>query len=338
MLWMRKIYTLVICTWILVMTTGCSVAANEGGNMNSWYDPILAQGVSQIFGKPIDDVAQSDLSQIKSLTISNTGTFSVYVPNSDFPKVEIPNSSVTTLRDLEKFPSLETLRVFARSNEIIGYEFLSNIDTLTELDLSGSTLSKNILQQLNGIPNLKYLHIPYMEIDYSELSAMDSLKELQITQASFGEKMSFIQLNTLPEAGINIRLTGIILRDTDISFIASHPNIVEMTWYTEQENLLSISPDSQIEHLYVQGIDSLEGIQSLDKLQTLRIHSISRKLNDLSHLSGLKMLKNITLSTNATDKISLQPLTNLTQLSLLNFKLNFFPLLLEFSHCQILNG
>jgi len=307
------------------MTTGCSVTANEGGNMISWYDPILAQGVSQIFGKPIEDVTQYDLSQVKSLVISNTGTLSMYVPDSDLPKIEIPNSFVTTLRDLEKFSSLESLRIYARSNQLKGYEFLGNIDTLTSLNLSGSILPEDILHQLSGISNLQYLHIPYMEIDYSVLTAMDNLKELQIAQASAGEKLSFTQLNTLPTTGINIKLAGVILCDTEIPFIASHSNIVEMTWFTEQENLLLISSDSQIEHLYVQGIDSLEGVQSLSNLQSLRIHSTSRKLNDLSPLSGLKTLKNITLSTNATNEISLQSLTNLTQLESLELQAEFLP-------------
>ncbi len=135
--------------------------------------------------------------------------------------------------------------------------------------LGGAGVSKSELNQLNGLPNLRFLQVNV----WGNAAKTDPADELMLDLSGL-KKMK------------DMNLTGLQLQDSDLAFLEHLPLL---------ESLM-IQPDSLLTGAF------LRHLRELPELNRLWVSGLSGCTGeDLAHLNGLLKLRNLTLAGNITD-------------------------------------
>ena len=194
--------------------------------------------------------------------------------------------TVTDLSDLRWFTGLRTLTV----QNVSGLDFspLSQLTKLTELDLSGCTISSGSLDAIGGLTSLQRLRLNNCALtDIGALAQLTKLKELQLAD------------NSLSEIGVlslMLDLETVKLTNNPITSIAS------------------LSACGKLQSLDISGCDVTALAALSDKQQLTTLLAGNNTITDLSVLSGCSALSVLEVQYNLGSDISvLAQLPALTQ-------------------------
>ncbi|HIR50564.1 MAG TPA: leucine-rich repeat domain-containing protein [Candidatus Avoscillospira avicola] len=194
--------------------------------------------------------------------------------------------TVADLSDLRWFTGLRTLTV----QNVSGLDFtpLSQLTKLTELDLSGCTISSGSLDAIGGLTSLQRLRLNNCALtDIGALSQLTKLKELQLAD------------NSLSEIGVlslMLDLETVTLTNNPITSIAS------------------LSACGKLQYLDISGCDVTALAALSDKQQLTTLLAGNNTITDLSVLSGCSALSVLEVQYNLVSDISvLAQLPALTQ-------------------------
>lgn len=194
--------------------------------------------------------------------------------------------TVADLSDLRWFTGLRTLTV----QNVSGLDFspLSQLTKLTELDLSGCTISSGSLDAIGVLTSLQRLRLNNCALtDIGALAQLTGLKELQLAD------------NSLSEVGVlslMLDLETVTLTNNPITSIAS------------------LSACGKLQYLDISGCDVTALAALSDKQQLTTLLAGNNTITDLSVLSGCKALSVLEVQYNLVSDISvLAQLPALTQ-------------------------
>jgi len=173
--------------------------------------------------------------------------------------------------------SLGRLKKLLVGNKHLTHRSLASIGKLKQLEsltfsfsvLSGAGVSKSGLNQLNGLPNLRFLQVN----TWGNAAKTDPADELMLDLSGL-KKMK------------DMNLTGLQLQDSDLAFLEHLPLL---------ESLM-IQPDSPLTGAF------LRHLRELPELNRLWVSGLSGCTGeDLAHLNGLPKLRSLTLRGRITD-------------------------------------
>ena len=194
--------------------------------------------------------------------------------------------TVADLSDLRWFTGLRTLTV----QNVSGLDFtpLSQLTKLTELDLSGCTISSGSLDAIGGLTSLQRLRLNNCALtDIGALSQLTSLKELQLADNSISE---------IGVLSLMLDLETVTLTNNPITSIAS------------------LSACGKLQYLDISGCDVTALAALSDKQQLTTLLAGNNTITDLSVLSGCTALSVLEVQYNLVSDISvLAQLPALTQ-------------------------
>ena len=194
--------------------------------------------------------------------------------------------TVTDLSDLRWFTGLRTLTV----QNVSGLDFtpLSQLTKLTELDLSGCTISSGSLDAIGGLTSLQRLRLNNCALtDIGALSQLTKLKELQLADNSISE---------IGVLSLMLDLETVKLTNNPITSIAS------------------LSACGKLQYLDISGCDVTALAALSDKQQLTTLLAGNNTITDLSVLSGCTALSVLEVQYNLVSDISvLAQLPALTQ-------------------------
>lgn len=194
--------------------------------------------------------------------------------------------TVSDLSDLKWFTGLRTLTV----QNVSGLDFspLSQLTKLTELDLSGCTISSGSLDAIAGLTGLQRLRLNNCALtDISAFSQLTGLVELQLANNSISE---------IGVLSLMLDLETVTLTNNPITSIAS------------------LSACGKLQSLDISGCDVTALAALSDKQQLTTLLAGNNTITDLSALSGCSALSVLEVQYNLVSDISvLADLPALTQ-------------------------
>ena len=194
--------------------------------------------------------------------------------------------TVADLSDLRWFTGLRTLTV----QNVSGLDFspLSQLTKLTELDLSGCTISSGSLDAIGGLTSLQRLRLNNCALtDIGALAQLTGLKELQLAD------------NSLSEVGVLS-----LMLDLETVKLANNPIT----------SIAGLSACGKLQYLDISGCDVTALAALSDKAQLTTLLAGNNTITDLSVLSGCTALSVLEVQYNLVSDISvLAQLPALTQ-------------------------
>jgi len=174
---------------------------------------------------------------------------------------------------LEPLSRLKKLHVVSRHLTDRGLASIGKLKQLESLHLSCSVIRSG-LNQLNGLPNLHYLKVSARS--QRNIAKTDPYNEL-ILDLSGLKKMK------------DMNLTGLSLRDSDLSFLKQLPLLEK----------LMIQPNQSDSSLSGEFLRHLKGLPELNRLYVSGLSGCTGE--DLAHLNGLPKLRSLRLAGDITD-------------------------------------
>lgn len=235
---------------------------------------------------------------------------------------------VKDFRDLSYFIGLTSLTIQNQSG--LPLQFLSSMNKLEALDLSGSRVSREDLTAIAALPKLKKLSLTRCGLsNIDALSGVLSLRELDLSENSIQNISALSSLAALQSLDLHGNaisnlsgLTGLNeLKALDLSF-------------NSVASLDTIGACPKLESLNISDnqLTSLSGISSLSALTTL--DASNNRLADISRISACASLTEVNLSDNSLEDAS--ALAALPDLSILDISYNEMTALPSFSSEAVL--
>ena len=181
--------------------------------------------------------------------------------------------SEADLACLEPLGRLRDLTILSQNVTDRGLASIGKLKQLERLTfrfsaLGGTGVSKSGLNQLNGLPNLRFLQVNL----WGNAAKTDPADELMLDLSGL-KKMK------------DMNLSGLQLQDSDLAFLEHLPLL----------EILSIQPDSLTGAF-------LRHLRELPELNRLYVSGLSDCTGeDLAHLNGLPKLRNLTVKGDITD-------------------------------------
>ncbi len=238
-------------------------------------------------------------------------------------RLDAPNKDIRDLTGLEFATNLTRLDLgtefvsgsgVVNSNSISDFSSLSNLTSLTWLDIGNTSISD--VSWLSSLTNLEWLTLSYNSIsDVSALSSLTNLRWLHLSDNSISDVSALVSALSNLTSLISLSLGGNPISDFSplsnwtslerLSLIGS--SISDVSWLSSLTNLewLTLSYNS---------ISDLSALSNLTNLETLWLRS-NNNISDISALSGLTSLEWLTLDNNNISDLT--PLSGLTSLRLL---------------------
>jgi len=280
----------------LMLTIGLLAVAGTPGPVQAdgnpvviFPDPNLEAAIRQAIVKPVGDIYQSDLEELKAFSaeIMHIVNLTGLEHCTNLIWLDLWNNQISDISPLASLTNLTSLNLWY--NQISDISPLASLTNLTKLWLNLNRISDiSPLTNLTSLTSL-YLHTNQIS-DISPLTNLTSLTELDL----HSNKISDIS----PLAGANLTsLTKLWLHLNWISDILPLASLTSLTSLSLRENLINdISP--------------LAKLTSLTSLDLTYNH-----INDISPLTDLTSLISLDLESNQISDISPLAGANLTSLT-----------------------
>ena len=258
--------------WNNEETKGSQVPKEVDGFQSSTMQLLL----SQMFGKPADEVTKEELASIQYLKVdSSWETCEISYSTEDYHEYE-PNY-------WEKIKGYYEEASFAYNED-----FLETIQTITIGDRDG--LDRDFYKELDVFQNVKALNLD--NYDYSDLSALPYLSMVNCNGANISE---------LLEANLPIEQIE-VLKDpgSDLTGIGDFTSLEKL--YLERNDVTQLgelAECAKLDTLYCMNLDndmSYEPLKPLKNLKTLYIDGSSEGVKDLSVIASFSELENLTIT------------------------------------------
>ena len=257
-------------------------------------------------------------------------------------KIEIKfgTGTVSSLKGLEAFTALTTLRLDNFGNSFTDLTPLSGLTNLTTLALRSSALTDlSPLSALTGLNTLKILDDADELADLSVLSGMTALKELTLGSQAIADLSPLENLTALEKLSVTFtsvesveplkKLTAMKVLNLkynaikDISPLAGLQNLESLNVYDNQietfptnmkcPNMTQLNIGENIRE-GKQGMDNISGINvtNFPKLEQLNADAVG--VSDISGVFSIETLKYLTVGANQLTDASMQGITALVNL------------------------
>ena len=272
-------------------------------------DAVLDACIREALGFTADQaLLTSDLWTITSLTVpQDAGDYSELRYLTGLQTLTMHDCNVSDLQFLSAMPQLTELYISGISLSSADISIISGLSNLTKLELSGCSLSS--IEGLSALRNLTRLDLSENTIrDISSLSFMSELLELDLSNNAI---TSLNAISALP------KLVWLNLSGNSLSSLVPLSGNASLLW-------LDVSNNS---------IATLDGLHNMTQLTNL--FAGYNQLTDVSPLTQNASLLELDVSNNSLTNIS--ALSALTQLQALNFSHNQVTALPEFRmDCQLI--
>ncbi len=235
--------------------------------------------------------------------------------------------------DLKHMPFLEKLTVENAVSSELG--FLSSLPNLTQLKITNTTISQEVLQSIAALPSLKHLTL--------QNCALSNIEALQNTKSLVTLDLSDNTIRNLdPLSGLQ-NLKELNLKHNAVTSLSALESCTALTRLDISYNSVSsLEPLSKLTGLTwldagTNSINQLGSIQNLSKLSYLSL--ASNKLTSVSAIADCAAITDLNVSSNALTDIS--ALASLTSMLYFDFSHNQVEKLPAFpKDCQlvIING
>ncbi len=291
-------------------TMVCAVTVAENGLVS----PLLAMNYT--VGGVIEEVTFEDAaieSTIRSLLGMDEGETVFTNQLWTITEFTVPEDA-TTLTDVSKLSYLESLTV--QNAKLDSLTFLSSLNHLTDLDLTGCRFSSENLEVLAALPMLRKLTLSNCGL--STISGLENAQNL--TQIDLSNNTI---RNLDPLSGLT-KLTEIDLQHnavTDLSALSALTELATLdVCYNSIQSLSPLSTCAKLSYLCARNnkITSLKGVESLSALTYL--HASNNKLTSVDPAAKCLNLTELYVASNSLTDIS--SLASLSKLETLDFSYN----------------
>ncbi|WFD09283.1 leucine-rich repeat domain-containing protein [Tepidibacter hydrothermalis] len=165
-------------------------------------DKGLEKGVRENINKATGDIFESDVRNIKELTLSDYDIkdLSGLSKFANLEKLYLDNNYIENIDEIKSLTSLKVL--YLQRNKIEDIKPLKNLINLEELSLNGNKIEK--IGSLSGLTNLKKLYLAENDIsDVDSLKSLVNLNELYLQRNSIQNIYSLSNLINLQELSLN---------------------------------------------------------------------------------------------------------------------------------------
>lgn len=302
--------------------------------MVEFEDPGFEQIIRDAMDKPIGDIYESDLEQIKRLGIWN-GSVLLDDAKEGAPSSALKNrDKLISLKDIQHLKNLEVLEI--RSDSFTNYEYIVSLHSLKELSLGNSN---NDIAWINQLSSLETLSLSGMSIEVlPPLNGLQNLKTLILPSSVISTSTGALELPNLEYLDLDSA------EIEDLDFIKNLENLkfLNISWCTMLTDISGISGLTNLEILYMDRvrINKLNPLQGLSNLK--EIEAESTHFENIDGLCGMDSLVHLVLGiNNGTDLSALSTLTNLEELSIETSdkrKCNsIFPYIAELENIELIN-
>lgn len=221
---------------------------------------------------------------------------------------------VSTFADLSLMPYLTKLTI--QNQTIDSLSYLSGLNKLVILDLTGCRFSPEELSVLTTLPSLSSLTLASCSL--STIDALEGALNLTYLDLNNNTIRNLQVLSTMPTlAELDLQHNAV----TDLSMLSGLENLVKLNvGYNALTTLSPLSSCIRLSHLEADHnqISSLHGMDKLSLLSHLSVDYNS--ISDVSILAGNVELTNLSIASNNISDIS--PLKTLTNLEIFDFSSN----------------
>ncbi|KAJ0089973.1 hypothetical protein Patl1_14709 [Pistacia atlantica] len=264
------------CKWFWVLLVMVLVSSAEG----CWEEERTALlQLKHLFSNsrryPYNWVENSECCRWESVTCDNTGR----VINLDLYCIRDWNLGEWYLNAslFSPFQQLQSLNLscnnIAGCIENEGFERLSRLSNLKELNLEGNNFNNNILSSLDGLSSLKYLNLESNGFKGAvNIEGLHSLKELDMSSNEIDHFVS-------PKGLSNLEVLDLSYNNLNNSILSSLGDL------------------SSLKSLYLNnnGLTGTVDVQGLSNLEVINLSGNNLSHNILSSLGGLSSLKSLYL-------------------------------------------
>lgn len=228
-----------------------------------------------------------------------------------------------TLNDLQHLAYLESLTI----DDFSGTDFtsLSSLTTLTELKISNTSISQEVLSTIAGLPQLQ--HLTLSNCSLSDVEPLKSTKKLLTLDLSNNALRSLDPLSALKS------LNALNLSHNAISNLSPLSGLTSLTSldvsYNALTTLAPISSLRSLKELHA-AYNSISDLGAFEKLTSLTILSLeNNQLSNVDALSACTDMIELNIASNTIKDIS--ALSGMVSLEILDFSFNEVKSLPDFS-------
>jgi len=307
---------------IILIISACSnqnenqVLEQKGSDYMQWEDDYYMEVCSQVFDKPGEQITYEDVAEIVKIVhlyIEKEHKISVYLSNVSEPIiVGRPEISIKSVADLTHFKNLSYLELFC--NKFVGIEVFKHMPKLKTLDLRGD-VDNNLLSEISESDYIESLTVPFLDIDYSVLAQMKSLKTVTLAESLLAPPDNYAPLLSLPRENCLIDLGFIYYEDIT-------PELYEvLSTHTNISNIGKLSNGDNYDLGFLEDMKNLTSLNiNTDDVKSISKMTWLKELNvignfDVSQLSGLSNLESLILYTPTEQVITLDFLANMKKLN-----------------------
>ena len=296
------ILMLVLCS-LIACNKRQDIQSDKGEQYMRWEDEYFMQICRQVFHKQDTFITYDDVSKIEKISyvgVDGKGMIEVSLSGGLEAKVvDIPEISMKSVADLKYFKNLTHLEVV--SNKFASIETFETMPELKTLVLKSRKITTKTLKEISKYSHVESLVIPFLDIDYSCLSDLSTLKAVTVTTAFSQEPNDYGCLQSLPSEGCLL----------DLSFI----NEVKLTpdLYEVLETHTNIA---KLGSLYIPENCDLSFFKDMEALDTIRFKVYEFSGDNMSAIAQMNWLKEVTIWGDRIDTDFLSKLPNLERLEL----------------------
>jgi len=312
------VIALMLTMGLLTMAGMPGLVQADGDPVVIFPDPNLEAAIRQAIVKPVGDIYQSDLEELKAFSaeIMHIVNLTGLEHCTNLTWLDLWNNQISDISPLAILTSLTSLDLWY--NQISDISPLAGLTGLTKL-----WLNLNRISDISPVANLTSLTALYLHTNQiSDISPLASANLTSLTSLDLhSNKISDIS----PLAGLT-NLTKLWLHLNLISDILPLASLTNLTSLSLRENLINdISPLAKLTSLtsldltynQISDISPLAGLTSLTSLDLE-----SNRISDISPLASLTSLAELNLTWNRISDISPLASANLTSLKVLDLWAN----------------